>query len=471
MSQVLFEYSFQPPNVFLGTTTDMKLVIKNPDNGSTIHFDGGNDKSEIDVTFPIGKGENDLSPSLNFTADSLTTGFTCGLASNGDYFRITTSNAGGTDLAPGSSIEINFVNVVVNSQEGTATVQIEELVTMDTAQTSVNINKQQQELAVIPWLDDYVVGEGQFTTLRWISMANTAVEVSGFESGSGTKSFPVEGEQPYTGHVQVTVPIGDAQRDYTLVATTPSKRSAPQVVALTVNPPFLVSFTSNKSGTLGVDDNVVLSWEMLYAYQVSLNTPLTTYNSVISPRTETPGQDLVQAYKFNYSNMPDQVTYTLTGQGFKKPATGKINFKLAPVGLAYFKFGTNEDGNLSGIKFATNPPDWIAVEASIAEDPATFTIHQPGGTANVYYLGDNDTVHPQIQYFEATDKGSNNFELSWITKNLRTLTLNPGNYNIGGSEINKGSKTLTINSSNTYTLTGTADNGETIVSQLYIEVG
>jgi hypothetical protein len=62
----ILQYSFQPNEVFIDTSTDLKIVITNPVTGKLINFIGGPNSDTIEITFPVGNTETDLLKNLNF---------------------------------------------------------------------------------------------------------------------------------------------------------------------------------------------------------------------------------------------------------------------------------------------------------------------------------------------------------------------------------------------------------------------
>ena len=472
-SETLFQYSFQPPQVFVATTVDLKLVIENPVTGTPVFFAGGPDGDEIDITFPVGSGNTDLVNALTFTATSLTEGFTCALDAGGTYFAV--KSPIGTTVQPGERIEINFVNVVVNgattSPPAAASVLIQEYIGSESGNISVNIDKLPAQLGIIAWLDPLIVGLNQPSTLYWQSMGGIGVEISGFPSGSGAEKFPVAGQPPYADSCKVTIASTTIpQRTYTAKVYTGDNQHRETTVTLTQQPPLILSYDADKGAKIGAADTVVLSWRSLYGSSTAISTPAAIINNPDSPVQVHPGNDLVEAYRGNFGNMPATANYPLTVNGYLNPATAPMSFEISPVGLAYFKFGTmNNEGMLSGVKVQTDPADWGATELQLSNELNTFAIYQPGGATSLFYLGSGDTTHPQIQYFEAESKGSGQYELTWVTANVSTLVLNPGTIQITGERIQRGSQIVTLTTSETYTLTGTAANGQTIVSLLNIE--
>ncbi len=471
-SDTLLTYTFQPPQVFVATTINLKLVIENPAGGNPVIFTGGPQGDEIDITFPVGSGDTDLVNALTFTATSLTSGFTCALASGGSYFAV--KSPIGATLQPGGHIEINFVNVVINgatdSPPPIAEVLIQEYIGSDSGSTSVGITKLPATLGIVAWLDPLIIGLSQQSTLYWQSMGGIGVEISGFPGGTGSQKFPVSGQPPYSGNCKVSIGSNSVpQRTYTAKVYTGDNKHTETTVTLTQQPPLILSYTADKGPAISVADTVTLSWSSLYGSSTGITTPVAVINNPISPVQVTPGNDLVNAYQGNFQNMPATVNYPLTVNGYLRPATAPQPFTLSPVGISYFKFGNMDNqGVLSGVMYRTNPANWGAAELQLSNNLNTLTIYQPGGATTVFYLGSGDTTHPQVQYFNAESKGSNQYQLSWVTANLTNLVLNPGNITITGTNIPKGSQLVTLTSSQVYTLTGTAANGQSIVSLLQV---
>ena len=469
MPQTILTYTFQPSQVFIATTANLTLIIQNPAGGQPVQFKGGPRGDEIDITFPIGNGDTDLSASNQFQVSATPSVFTCGLRGGLFALRATADYV----LQPGASIMLQFQNIVVNGAvtkpSSSASVAIAEYLGASTGNTNCVIQKLPPELGVIAWVVPMTVGLQQNATLFWQSMGGIGVKVVGFGDGTGSKDFKVSGNPPYSDNTKINVPSAtESQRTYTLQVYTSDQKHKETAVTLTQMPPVITAFTGSKQGTIGVSDSVVLTFNSIYGSSSSLTTPALQLNNPTSPQTVFPGKDIVAAYKPDYTNLPDTASYQLMVQGFQKPANATLEFKLAPVGLSYFKFTVKgNDGKLSGAKFLTDPATWTPTSLDISTDPYKLTIFQPGGTSDVYYLGNGDTTHPQIQYFDAKDAGNGTYNFNWITANLQSLILNPGNYQITGNDIKNGTKNLTL-VDRTYTLTGTGTNGEIINSVLQI---
>jgi hypothetical protein len=460
----LFDYDIQPSQAFVATNTVLTLTITNPLGGNTVRFAGGPKGDEIDVYFPVGKDKTDLTLAIQFTATCNTPGFTCGKATAGNYFVVRAP--AGASLTPGGQVVILFNPVTINSIAGQATITIKEIIGSSENDKDVSVTKLPQELGIIAWLQPWTIGANQYSTLLWQSMGGTSVQISGYAGGTGTKTFPVSGNPPYPGNTQVTVQPSEAQRTYTVAVYTSDNQHKEVPVTLTQHAPLITSYTADKSGILSVTDPVTLNWSLMFAGSSTLQTPALNKNNPNPPLVVVPGQDIAKAFQGNYPAMPDTASYLLTAYGYQVNPSETLSFKLAAVQLAYFKFSSNDNGSLSGLVYKTDPAQWPPVQLEVVSPTLNIlTIFQPGQFSSVYYLGSGDTVHPQIQYFEATDNGKGEYIFNWVTANLKSLVLNPGNHQIDSSSIQSGSLTLAPTAGK-YILTGTGTNGDTIVSML-----
>lgn len=476
MSATLLKYQFNPAQVFIATSTDLQLIITNPETKDTpITFAGGPKGDEINITFPVGSGDTDLVNTLDFTCTSKTSGFTCGLSSGNNFFAIKSPK--GAVLEPGQTIVIVFSNVVINGQTGKpaseATIKIKEYIGTNTGDASVAIKKLPQELNIVAWLDPMVVGKKQYATLYWQSMGGTKVVIAGFGSGTGTKEFEVTGDPPHSDSCKVNVPSDtEGQRDYTLRVYTSDQKHVETKVTLTQLPPLITSFSTSiaEPGPITVAQKVEVSWTSLYATDTYLQlADGKSQKNPISPVTISPGEEIAGIYVPG-TPLPGKACYKLTLMGFQKLPPKCFEFKLLPVELLYFKYATMDgEGKLSGVVFKTNADFWPSVFNPSNPEILTFSFPQPGLPNSVYYLGNGDTEHPQIQYFEATAKTAGEYELQWVTANLDALVLNPGNITIPAGDIPKGKMTVKdITLPATFTLTGTGKDKETINSILTI---
>jgi hypothetical protein len=473
-NDTILSYTFAPPDVFIASTSDLTLTIGNPIDNSPVEWKGGPNGDEIDVTFLTGSGADALLTQLPTLTSVSPPGFSCGLS--GNYFAI--KSTANTTLQPGDNIVVVFKNAVINGETGSTTTTINEYIADASNTDSISINKLPQELAVIAWLDPYVVGLYEQSNLNWQSAGGIGVNVMGFSGGTGTKNFPVQGDPPYPGTTTVNVPsTTEAQRIYTLQVYTGDNRHAQEQVTLTQNAPLITSFSADKGSPLKVDATVTLTWHSLFgAGTILTSNSGRTRNDPESPMQVNPGRELLDAYAGNFGNMPDRVVYTLAVNGFSQPAYSEVMFDMAPVGLAYFKYMERDSsGKLSGVKVMLDPDSWTAQKiTSQSNDLTILTVYQPGGTSDVYYLGDGDTEHPQIQYFNAESKGDGQFEFTWVTANLDAtigLVLLPGNIKFDGDKVIQGSSNpINVQATTEYTLSGVGTNGDPIVSKLVVQV-
>lgn len=465
----ILQYSFQPDEVFISTSTDLKLVITNPVNGKLINFTGGPNGDSIDITFPIGNTETDLVETLNFNTKA-PTGITCAKSAFGNYFTLRFTN-NSTKLQPGQQLTVTFLAVPINSKckpSTPAVIKISENLQNERTST-VNIDKRPDNtLDIIAWVSPSIIALGLSAKLYWQSTGGTKVVVGPFNSGN--KTFPVQGPPPSPGNCSINIPsTTESQRTYTLTLYTSDQQHTQVPVTLTQNPPLITALTSDKSGFLKVDDSMTLDWFFLWGTSsaivsnsgLQLNNPLTGV-------TVNPGYEVMESYSSNYQNMPSVIYYELNVNGFKNMDSKQVSINLEKVQMLYFKY-TKKDGNvLSRIAKSFDCPGWKAQRLDIKSNTlAVLTLYQPGGITEVYYLGDGDTTHPQVQYFDYTSKGNGIYELSWVTANLVKLELSPGDV-IPTTGIKSGKQDVNLSASTTYILKGTAADGSVITSQLNV---
>ncbi|WP_192349041.1 hypothetical protein [Algoriphagus sp. Y33] len=452
----LLDYSFLPDTVFVNSNDNLKLVIQNPTSGKPIPFKAGRGGDTITVTFPFGDSQGDLVTNLKFGTGNVSTPFTVNKV--GDDFVVTATKD--TTLDPGDTVQITFNDIPVNNSTGTAYVTINEFIGINSGKTSVSVTKKAQELGVIVWLDPLIVGLGQESNLQFKSAASTSVVISGYPDGKGEKTFETP---PYSG--SDTVGIGsdtNAQRTYTATAWAGGNQSPPESITLTQVPPLITVFSPTESQSVGAGEEVTLTWKAMYESSNEMKWLQSVRSNVRSPFITTSGAELTKIYNIRNHNaqfMPDSVTYSIIINGFKQPAQHDFVVKVKPVQLLYIKY---KNPDLTGIMFAIDPSNWGAFVSSFGTNELMLTIYQPGPSTDIYYLSKNDTTNPMIQYFDSVDG-----DLSWITTNLKSLTLDPGGISIDESKINTGSSPIP-NDATSVTLTGVGNNGQSVRSVLKI---
>lgn len=452
----LLEYSFLPDAVFVNSKDSLKLVAQNPTSSPSVSFKAGRGGDTISIVFPFGDQQGDLTTNLDFGVGEVTSPFTVNKV--GDNFVVTATE--NTTLDPGETIEITFNDVPINNSTGTAYVTINELIGTNSGQASVSVTKKAEALGVIVWLDPLIVGLGQKSNLQFKSAASTSVVISGYPEGQGEKTFETP---PYSGSDAVgigsdTIP----QRVYLATAWAGGNQSPSESITLTQVPPLITVFSPTENQSVGAGEEVTLTWKAMYESSNEMKWLQSAKSNVRSPFVTTPGTELTKIYNIRNHNaqfMPDSVTYSIIINGFEKPAQHDFVFKVKPVQLLYIKY---KNPDLTGIMFAIDPSNWGAFVSSFGTNELTLTIYQPGSTTDIYYLSKDDTTHPMIQYFDIVDGN-----LSWITANLKSLTLDPGGISIEESKINQGTCPIP-NDATSVILTGVGNNGQTVRSVLEI---
>ncbi|MCH7410671.1 hypothetical protein MM239_14785 [Belliella sp. DSM 111904] len=453
----LLDYSFLPDTVFVNANDNLKLVIQNPTSGKPIPFKAGRGGDTITITFPIGDTQGDLVTNLKFGTSNVSSPFTVNIV--GDNFVLTATKD--TTLDPGDNVQITFNDIPVNNSTGKANININEFIGVNSGKTAVPVTKKSQELGVIVWLDPLIVGLGQKSNLQFKSAASTSVVISGYPDGKGEKTFETP---PYSGSDAVgigsdTIP----QRTYVASAWAGGNQSPPESITLTQVPPLITVFSPTESQSVGAGQEVTISWKAMYDSGNEMKWLQSSKKNVKAPFKTKPGTDLTQIYNMGNHNaqfMPDTVTYSIIVNGYKQPARQDFVFKVKPVQLLYIKY---KNPDLTGVMFSLDPSDWKAFVSSFGTNELILTIYQPGSIIDIYYLSKNDTTNPMIQYFDVVDGN-----LTWITANLKSLTLDPGGISIEDSQINKGTCSIPDNVASVC-LTGLGNNGKYVRSVLEIK--
>lgn len=452
----LLQYSFLPDAVFVNAKGSLKLVAQNPTSDKAMPFKSGRGGDTISIIFPFGDSRSDLTVNLDFGTGEISMPFICNKV--GDNFIITTTED--TTLDPGETIQITFNDVPINNLTGTASVIIKESIGVHSGKTSVEVTKKAAALGVIVWLDPLVVGLGQTSNLQFKSAASTKVVVSGYPDGRGEKTFETP---PYSGSDAVGIGSDtNPQRTYTATAWAGGNQSPPESITLTQVPPLITVFSPMENRSVGAGETVTLTWKTMYESSNEMKWLQSRKSNARSPFMSTPGTELTKIYNIGNHNaefMPDAVTYSIIINGFKQPMRHDFVFKVNPVQLSYLKYKKDD---LTEITYAFDPMEWKAVGASFGNNSLTLTIYQPGFKQDIFYLNTEDNTHPMIQYFEVVDGN-----LSWITANLKSLTLDPGGIVIDESKIKKGTDAIP-NDATSVTLTGIGNNGQNVRSVLEI---
>jgi hypothetical protein len=484
----LLSYRLMPPQVYAGSTVDLVVQISNP-TGSAVTF---GPRDEIQIWFPSPGGADPLTNTLPASCRSSSRAFSCASGGGGTFYSVTPFSLSGTTLQATDGFSITFPGVVIDSATGSASLTFKEFIGGSQGQTSLQVTKLPLALSVVAWLEDLVVGMDQTTTLRWQSAANIGVSVSGFADDTndtgcppglqrpGYRCFPVSGMPPYTGSTEVGVDSDTVpQRTYTVTAYTSDGKQVDADVTLTQHSPVIAGFGAAPdyavpAGPLAAGAKVPLAWKIFYAASATLTNPagkiISRVANPAAPLVVSPAMDAAAAGGSTFASIPATATYTLTATGFGRRQQATVELPLQPPRLLYFKFLQNDGGTLSQVAYALDPPEWPAANLQLGP-PAQLTVHEPGGTARTYYLGEGDTTHPQVQFFAATPGQGKEQTLSWVTANAQTLVLEPGGYQVPADQVANGSYVVTPDSATDYVLAATAASGETVSSTLTVSPG
>lgn len=488
MSDTRLDYRLTPPQVFVATSTGLTLTIGVPTQGSAVTLEDGD---EIQVRFPAPGAPDALTMVLPLTVTSSDPRFTAALSGTGDYYVVAPFGFEGQTIAPGTAFTVTWGSFQVSPDTGTSTIRVDEFIGSGTGGRALAVEKVAQELNVVAWLEDLVVGLEQQTKLNWTSYGGTLVVVAGFQGGTheacpqdlrrpGWKCFAVRGDPPYPAFTMVDVPsTSAAQWQYTVRVYTGDGQNREKVVSLTQHAAYIFGFgvypdLAPPAAPVGATETARLSWRTIYGTEAYLTSPTGQHREFTNPANPVavqPGVDAMQSAP-SKSQIPDTASYKLQVKGFGGFVEATVTFRILPVRLLYFKYmQMDEQGNLSDPRWLMDPADWKGTDLKPAPDLYTFIVYQPGSRTEVRYLGAGDTTHPQVQYFAATPGEGGRQTLTWVTANVTALVLNPGGYHVPGGEIAKGTYEITPPGTTDYVLEATAASGEKVTSTLRVTAG
>ncbi|HEX6370735.1 MAG TPA: hypothetical protein VF006_17595 [Longimicrobium sp.] len=481
-------YRLTPPKVFVATATGLTVTISVPTEGQAVTLQDGD---EIDIYFPAPGSENALTEVLPTTVTSSRPDrFSAAMSGTGEYYVVTPFGFDGQTLLPGESFDVVFGTFTVVGGTGSSALRVDEFIGSGKQTATLSVERLAQELNVIAWLRDLVVGLGQKTTLSWQSYGGTMVVVAGFDTGPDSrcppdyrvprqKCFPVTGEPPHPGYTSVGVPSTTAdQWQYTVRVYTSDGQSREQLVSLNQSRAFISGFgvapgLTKPTAPVGAMQQVPLQWRTLFGTAAYLNTPAGQLREPTNPAVPVPVQPGVDALNGapSLQQIPDTVQYRLQVQGFGAPAEDTVPFRISPVRLLYYKYMQKDgEGKLSDPRYSIDPSGWKGVQQSLSPQLNVFTLYQPGKFSEVRYLGPGDTTHPQVQYFAATPGEGGTQTLDWVTANVTAMVLNPGAYTVPADQIARGSYVVTPGGTTDYVLEATAAGGEKVTSTLRVTV-
>ncbi|MEM7641165.1 MAG: hypothetical protein AAF366_01395 [Pseudomonadota bacterium] len=469
-------YAIAPGKVLAGATQTLTLTATVPDNGAPVALQPGAKGDEIKLTIPAPPqvtGAGALTDAVTFVAQSKTDGFIAG-PDPGSANAILVKPTVPVTLSPGQRIEVALDAVAISATPGTAKIGIQEFIGTGGATADIDVTKDTPPISVTAWFEQPIVGKSETAILRWISNGGTVVTITGLETGTGQQSFPVSGKTPpFPGMLAIT-PTAPGPMPLTLtVRTSDGSQSNSTTVVLDVRRPYLarLAATPAPDTQVAADAEVSLDWTILYARSATLTPPsgvgpLLVPRDTLRPMKVVPGADALAGAPA-LDAIPASATYELIGSGFGPDIRASISYGIAPVALAYFKYQSKDPkGTLSQPGFAVLPNDWQG-KREILGDVMTFTLYQPGGGSQTYYLGAADTTHPQIQYFApAAPASGGQVTVEWVTANLDTLTLDPGGHTIAAADIASGSMAVPVPADGIVTLTGTSKTHGSVPSVL-----
>lgn len=469
----LLSYAAEPTQAFADQQQDLIVTITNPVTAKAVTFNPGPQGEAIYITFP-----ETLARSANFNAQSQTNGFyVAGVAGQDRTFSVTSLLT--IDLKPGDSIVAQFKQVPIVPDTGDTEILIEEFIGSGDEKTSIPFTVISPKPSITAYADPNQAGYKEPVRIHWDAFKADSVTIEGLEEGK--KTFKnTKGDVLFSGDY-TTILTKKEDLDLTLTAVSDKGDSNPTHVTVSAKAPVIHAFqpTTHEPDPLPLDAVVSLTWRSEFALATIFTSPdgngpaLVPPVALGSPIAVNPGKDAALGAA-SLDEIPATAEYSLVATGFDPQASGDVSFTLGQPSLVYFKYlNKADDDTLSGMSWQIDPTSWDSVGRQLIVNPTGLNIlkiFKPGGGHLTYYLGSGDTTHPQIQYFNADKVEGGQVTISWVTANLSTLVLNPGDISIDAADIPSGSKTVQLPSDKRLTLTGTSASGDQVPSILVVTV-
>ncbi len=263
-----------------------------------------------------------------------------------------------------------------------------------------------------------------------------------------------------TAESQSVQPYQDVRQTvYTLTVQQQGGNFEKTNVVVNLNPAVISRFTSSVPGPLAIDDTVTLNWSVHYAPTVMLapakGSGLVNAEDI---RTITPSQFLAP----NAST----ITYTLTATGFRGKVMRSIQFQFRPMRVAYFRY---PDFDQTGSYMESVPNSQSVLVSQIGATQFRLQATGPGGPITQDLGGTGTEIQVLIADPPSVSKGSST-TLKYKVQNAASLVLMPGNQQLTFDGGGIGNVAVTPAQTTTYTLIATSANGQSVSSDIEVDV-
>lgn len=355
-------------------------------------------------------------------------------------------------LKPGDSVTIQLT-VTVLTTPGTASLSVTEKIGGITAKAPDLPVLIQDALSITAVANPSSIGQQRAVTLQWNTIGGSYVTIS-----PGTNQQYPAG----TSNALVTPNQNTPQTVYTLTVYQGLNKSTYNVT-VNVCSPLIKSFLMSPSNALLINQSIQALWTTQYGTQITMSPPLGE-----SPFVQASGTQSFTPSNALPSNALSEV-FTITAYGYQGPVQQTFTLNFAPMRIRYLRFSSfpTLQQPIPPIIFEVfNAQPGTSLNATAT--PIILTAVGPGGPATAQLDGSGPEVQVMLANPSPVPHGQSTV-ISYLVKNVITLTLNPGNVPLTFDANGNGSTTVQPAQSTTYILV--ASNGaSTVTSELDVSV-
>lgn len=355
-------------------------------------------------------------------------------------------------LNHGDSVVFAFVTNVLTTP-GTASLQVKEVIGGKSAQAPPLPVLIENALSITAFANPVSVGQLRAVTLQWNTIGGEYVTIS---PGSG-QQYPAG-----TSSTMVTPFQNVPQTVYTLTVYQGSNSSNCNVI-VNLGVPAVSGFQMTPSDTLEINQAIQASWVTQYATEVTLSPPLGE-----SPFVQASGSRNFVPSKALPANAMSE-PYTITLYGYQGPVQKVLLLNFAPMRIRYLRFSTfpTQQGPTPPViydVFNAQP----GTSLNVTGTPIVLTAVGPGGPATAQLNGSGPEVQVMLANPSSVPKGQSTV-ISYLVKNVTSLTLQPGDVPLTFDSSGNGSTTVQPTQTTTYILSA-SNGGVTVTSELDVPV-
>ncbi len=438
-SQPQLTYSILPTSVAVGSQQTFSFIVKNM---------GGDAVTVHAVTDSITLGNLGQLTNTTVSPQTPLSPWQATLSGQTLQFWVLSS----VTLNSGDSITFQFVANVLTTP-GTASLLVKEVIGGKTAQAPALPVLIENALSITAFANPTSVGQQRAVTLQWNTIGGEYVTIS---PGSD-QQYPAG-----TSSTKVTPNQNAPQTVYTLTVHQ-GVHSSNCNVTVNLCVPAINSFQMTPSDTLQINQAIQASWVTQYGTQITMSPPLGE-----SPFVQAAGsQNFVPSKALPANAMSEP--YTITVYGYQGPVQRTLTLNFAPMRIRYLRFSTfpTQQHPIPPVIYDVfNAQPGTSLKAT--GTPIELTAVGPGGPATAQLNGSGPEVQVMLANPSPVPHGQSAV-ISYLVKNVTTLTLQPGNVPLTFDSNGNGSTTVQPAQTTTYILVA-SNGGDTVTSELDVSV-